>query len=383
MIDIKEKRDCCGCEACANICPKKCIKMVEDDEGFRYPVVNEEECINCKLCENVCQYMNKIDKKVNEPFPIIYACINKEKDSIKNSSTVGLFYELGKYIIENNGVVVGAVYDINIEVKHEIAYNLEKLETMRSSKYVQSKIGDIYIKIKKLLDNNMFVLFSGTPCQVGGLIKYLGKPYDNLLTVDIICHSVPSPKIFKEYISTIEKTYDSKILDINFRNKKNGWLCPYTEIEFENKNKIFLQPSSSNEWYKMFNSHIIDRPACNNCLYTSVERISDITLGDFWGINKIKPEIDCFNGVGKIFINTEKGKHFFEQVKDKFNIFQMELKDAIRPNLIHPPEVNAKRDKFYKVYKKQGYVKAYKKYVDDKLYLKIKKKIKSFIKGRK
>ena len=383
MIIIKEKKNCCGCEACINICPKKCIKMVEDDEGFRYPIVDKEKCINCKLCEKVCQYINKIDLKEKENYPIIYACTQKNINNIKNSTTIGIFYELGKKVIEDNGIVVGATYDKDMHVQHKIASDLKTLDEMRGSKYVQSEINDIYKKIHNLLNDNKFVLFSGTPCQVGGLIKFLGKQYDNLLTVDIICHSVPSPKIFKDYIKETEKIHNSKITKINFRNKINGWLNPYTEIEFTDGNKTFIQPSSKNEWYRVFTSHIIDRPSCSNCLYTSIKRISDITLGDFWGIDKINPKIDYFYGVGKIFINTEQGRKFFELIRKEYNTYQMTIKDSIRPNLIHPPEVNPKKISFYKEYKRKGFFKAYQKYVNDNIYTKIKRRIIKIIKGRK
>ena len=382
MIEIKDKNNCCGCEACANICPKHCITMVEDEEGFRYPKVDKEKCIDCKLCEKVCQYLNNTKKVTEAGYPLIYACTKKDTDTLKDSTTVAVFYELAKSVVENNGVVVGAIYDENMNVKHVIADNVELLEKMRGSKYVQSELNDIYSKVQQILKTGKLVLFSGTPCQVRGLQLFLDKTYDNLITVDLICHSVPSSKIYRDYIKNTENKYNSKIKDINFRKKINGWLTPYTEIIFENDKIKYLCKSDENEWYKTFISHITTRPSCNNCLYTSIHRVSDLTLGDFWGIDKIRPNIDAYNGVGKIIINTVKGEEIFNNIKDKYNMYTMKIEESMRPNLMHPPEKNPKKDEFYKYYKKNGYKKSYKKFVEENLYKKIKRKVKNIIKGR-
>lgn len=380
MIEIKNKENCCGCEACANICPKHCITMVEDEEGFRYPKVDKEKCINCKLCEKVCQYLSDSKKEIENKYPLIYACTKKD-NYMNNSTTVALFYELAKNVIENNGVVAGAIYDENLKVKHVIAENIECLEKMRGSKYVQSELNDTYKKIEQILKTGKIVLFSGTPCQVRGLQLFLGKSYDNLITIDVICHSVPSPKIYRDYIDNTEKKYNSKIKYINFRTKVDGWLAPYTEIIFEDKDIKYLRRSNENEWYRTFVSHIVTRPSCNNCLYTSIYRISDLTLGDFWGIDKFRPNINVHNGVGKVIINTDKGKEIFEKIIDKYETYSMSIEEAMRPNLMHPPEKHPKKEAFYKFYEKNGYEKAYKKFLKESLYKKVKRKMKRIIKG--
>ena len=373
MIEINKKSNCCGCEACVNICPQKCITMVEDEEGFRYPVIDKEKCINCGLCEKNCQYIEKINKHNNAK---VYACTIKDTINLKHSTTVALFFELSKVVILDGGIVYGAVYDGNMEVKHSVATNINDLEKMRSSKYVQSKIGNIYSDVKKYLNNNKTVLFSGTPCQIAGLYKFLKKDYENLITIDVICHSVPSPKVYKDYIQNIEKKYNSKVTNINFRKKEKGWLNPYTEINFEDNNINYLKPSIQDEWYRIFISHLTTRPSCNNCLYTSIDRVSDITIGDFWGIDKIKPEIKFDNGVGKVFLNTLKGESLFNKVKNIYDIYEMNMKDAIRPNLIHPPEKHPLKDKYFKYYKKYGYTRSYKKFVKENYYKKLLRKIK-------
>lgn len=381
MIEIKDKSNCCGCEACANICPKHCIIMVEDEEGFRYPKVDKEKCIDCKLCEKVCQYLCNNKKETEVGYPLVYACTKNDIDSIKNSTTVAIFYELAKSVIENNGVVVGAIYDEKMNVKHVIAENVELIEKMRGSKYVQSELNGIYSEIQSILKTGKLVLFSGTPCQVRGLQLFLNKTYDNLITVDLICHSVPSPKVYRDYIKNTENKYKSKIKDINFRKKYNGWLIPYTEIIFENSKIKYICKSDKNEWYRIFVSHITTRPSCNNCLYTSIYRISDLTLGDFWGINKIRPNVNYYYGVGKVIINTNRGREAFNKIMDKYNTYTMSVEEALRPNLIHPPKKHPKKNAFYQFYKKHGYEKAYKKFVGDNLYKKIKRKFKNIIKG--
>ena len=380
MIEIKEKDQCCGCEACKNICPKQCITMVEDEEGFRYPHIDKEKCINCGLCERVCQYKNKVTEVKKDIEAEVYSCVIKDKEKLKNSSTCAVFYYLAKSIIDNKGVVYGAKYDENMNVIHSRVEDLKELGKLRGSKYVQSKIGDMYQAVKKDLEDNRKVLFSGTPCQVGGLYKFLGQDDKNLLTVDIICFGVPSPKIFRDYIKITEKKYNSKIIDINFRDKTRGWQNSSTRIKFADDTIKYLKPSNDNKWYRTFISHIITRESCNNCLYTSTDRKADITIGDFWGIENIDKDLDITSGVSKVIVNTEKGKEIFSTILPLYEVKKRKLEDAIRPNLIRPPKKNKNRDDFYKLYNEQGFIKSYNKFVKEKILNKFKRKIKSKIK---
>lgn len=372
MIKIEDKSKCCGCEACFNKCPKDAIKMVEDEEGFRYPVIDKDKCINCGLCEKVCQYINQLDniKTENE----IYALTLK--DIKKNlSTTVAFVYNVSKKFILDGGIVYSAIYNENMEVVHTRISNLQDLEKIRGSKYVQSKINDSLKKIKEDLKDYK-VLFIGTPCQVAGLYKYIGNETEKLYTIDLICYGVPSPKLFKEYVKHIENKFNSKVTNINFRDKTYSWYKPYTRISFKDKSKKYFKKSNDDEWYQIFISHISTRKSCNNCLYTNMYRKSDITVGDFWGIENYKNDIDIKDGVGKLLINTLKGKELFFSVSDDYNYYPMEYESAIRPNLKEPAKENINRKKFFDYYNKNGYYKSYKKYVKVNFYKKIKRKFK-------
>lgn len=381
MIEIKDKNMCCGCEACKNICPQNCIEMLEDEEGFIYPQVDKEKCINCGLCERVCQYKNNVSELKKHKEAEVYSCVIKDKEKLKNSSTCAVFYYLAKSIIDNKGVVYGATYDENMNVIHSRVEELKELEKLRGSKYVQSKIGNMYQSVKKDLDNNRKVLFSGTPCQIGGLYKFLGHDDEKLLTVDIICFGVPSPKIYRDYINITEKKYNSKILDINFRDRTKGWQNSSTKIKFADDAIKYLKPSNDNEWYRIFISHITTRESCNNCLYTSTDRKADITIGDFWGIENIDKDLDTTYGVSKILVNTEKGSKLFSTILPLYDVKKRKMKDAIRPNLVRPPKKNKNRDEFFQTYNAQGFIKAYNKFVKEKFLNRVKIKIKGKIKG--
>lgn len=290
---------------------------------------------------------------------------------------------MAKSIIDNKGVVYGATYDENMNVIHSRVEELKELEKLRGSKYVQSKIGNMYQSVKKDLDNNRKVLFSGTPCQIGGLYNFLGHDDEKLLTVDIICFGVPSPKIYRDYINITEKKYNSKILDINFRDRTKGWQNSSTKIKFADDAIKYLKPSNDNEWYRIFISHITTRESCNNCLYTSTDRKADITIGDFRGIENIDKDLDTTYGVSKILVNTEKGSKLFSTILPLYDVKKRKMKDAIRPNLVRPPKKNKNknRDEFFQTYNVQGFIKAYNKFVKEKFLnrVKIRGKIKAFI----
>lgn len=226
MINIKDKTQCCGCHACYNVCPKNVIEMIEDDKGFKYPKINEDDCISCNLCEKVCPVLKKVEVKNN---PASYACYNKNEEVRKNSSSGGIFTLLAECILEKNGVIYGASFNNEWLVEHIRIDNKDDLYKLRTSKYLQSNINDTYKRAKRDLDDNKLVLFTGTPCQVNGFISYLrGKTYNNLYTQDIICHGVPSPKVWKKYLEYREKLDGNRPMQINFRQKDEGWnLCKH------------------------------------------------------------------------------------------------------------------------------------------------------------
>lgn len=331
MIKIKNKSECSGCHACANICPKQCITMVENEEGFMHPVVDTDICIECELCNKVCHMQNSL-KRVNTPFA--YACYNLN-DKVRNSSSSGgMFTLFAERILELGGVVFGAAFDKNLEVKHITVDNKEDLQKLRSSKYMQSIIGDTYKQAKEILESGRVVLFSGTPCQISGLKLYLGKKYDNLYTQDIICHGVVSSKVWKKYLNYLEKKHGSSVDNStypSFRNKTYGWSNYSVKIHFQN-DIIHNEKHEKDLFMRVYLSNKLLRSSCYKCRCKSLSRESDITLADFWGVNKVMPEIYDDKGISLILVNTDAGKALFEDIKDKCVFKETDLRKAIKYN---------------------------------------------------
>ena len=294
MINIKDKSKCCGCSACMNKCPKDAITMVEDEYGFKYPQVDMEKCINCGLCEKVCPYNNEYDKKQVFEKSIAYGGWNTDENIRAISTSGGVFTSIAKYIIEKNGVVCGAIYDKELNVVHDIVDNLDDLKKMNGSKYVQSDMKDNFRKIKEKLEKGVYVLFSGTPCQVSGLNSFLGKEYDNLYTCDIVCHGVPSPKVFEKYKKELEKENNSKLVNLNFRDKVSGWQGYSLSTKFDN-NKSFSINAQKTSYMKAFLSDIDLRESCPTCKFAKLPRYADFTLGDFWGVDESYPDLNPDN----------------------------------------------------------------------------------------
>lgn len=333
MIQIKDKKDCCGCHACSNACPKQCITMQGDEEGFLYPIVDKETCIDCGLCEKVCPVINQSEPR--KPLHV-YAAKNNNEEIRMQSSSGGIFTLLAEAIINEGGVVFGAKFDKDWNVVHDFTETIEGIAAFRGSKYVQSTIGNTYSQAKNFLQAGRKVLFSGTPCQIAGLKKYLRKEYENLLTVDIICHGVPSPKVWNMYlketcskllmtmpdeknqsVSPIGETYKSCIEAISFRSKITGWkkysfLLKLNFPTCDGKNTgIFAETLDKNAFMRAFLSDTILRPSCYTCPAKQGKGHSDITIADFWGINNIDPSFDDDKGCGAIFLNTEKGTNAY------------------------------------------------------------------------
>lgn len=313
MID---KKDCCGCTACVHICPLKCIEMKEDKEGFLYPITDNEKCIHCNKCEDVCPIINLKNENSETKTFIGY---NKNEEIIKLSSSGGIFSLAAEWVLKENGVVFGAAFDENFEVCHFSVETMEELSKLRGSKYVQSRLGDAYPKVQQYLENNRKVLFSGTACQIAGLKNYLNKDYENLYTVDVLCHGVPSPKIWKMYLEDKKEQYDAQIEKIEFRNKENGWRNYSINIEFDN-NQRYSVTSNDDKYMQMFIGNIDLRPSCHNCRFKDFPRISDMTIGDSWGIEKYMPDMDDDRGTSVIFTYSAKGKEMLKEVRESLNL---------------------------------------------------------------
>ena len=281
MIDIQEKNKCCGCHACYNKCPKNAIEMIEDEKGFKYPKINNEKCINCGLCDKVCPIINN-PKIQNEPKA--YACINKDEKIRMQSTSGGIFTLLATVIINKGGVVFGASFNNDFKVIHTYTETIEELEKFRGSKYLQSDINNSYKKAKDFLDNDRFVLFTGTPCQIEGFKSFLGKEYEKLYLQDIICHGVPSPKVWDEYKKYRENKAGAKLKGMSFRSKYGTtWGKYHVNMKFEN-DKNYDMFHNDDVYMKAFLNHLSLRESCTDCKFKKKNRLSDITLADFWGI---------------------------------------------------------------------------------------------------
>lgn len=327
MKEVINKNKCCGCHACYNICLKNAISMVEDELGFKYPVIDQKKCIDCGMCKNVCPALNS---KEEEKDVKAYAAYNKNIDERINSSSGGIFILLAKEIIKRKGVVFGASFDKDFNVRHTYVEKEKDLKQFMGSKYTQSSIGDSYKKVKEFLDKNRYVLFSGTPCQIEGLKSYLKKDYDKLYTQDIVCHGVPSPKAWQKYLEYQKEKNNDSIKEVSFRSKDNGWASYKMNIKFNNKE--YKVDHSKDIYMKSFLSNICLRDSCYNCSFKKKYRNSDITLADYWGINKVHPEMDDKKGTSLVVVNSKKGKELFELIKNDIIYIETDLDIAIKNN---------------------------------------------------
>ncbi len=327
-MELNVSKNCNGCTACVNICPQRCIEMKTDEEGFLYPIVEKDKCIKCGLCKKVCS----IDVKAKRSEILsTYAAVNFNLDTRMRSSSGGVFALLAEKIISENGVVFGAVLAEDCKsVKHSIAHNRRELEKMFGSKYVQSDLGNVYSQVKEQLSEGKKVLFSGTPCQINGLHMFLRCEYENLLLVDIICHGVPSPALWSKYISYIEKRYHSVVKNVNFRSKKYGWQDFGIKRIDENNRELFIS-KNEDPYMQMFLKNYCLRQSCYHCS-AKEQRYSDITIGDFWGIENVFPEMNDGKGASAVIVRTEKGRNIFEQVASKMQIKETEYQTIVQFN---------------------------------------------------
>lgn len=371
-----EVEKCFGCMACYNICPVNAIMVVEDEEGFLRPKIKEDKCIRCKKCTSVCAAIKNVERE-NETFEQeTYACWNKDKDIRRNSTSGGLFTVMANNILNQDGVVFGASFDNEFNVVHSFADNIDDIVKFRGSKYVQSNIGTTYRKTRVFLDEGRQVLFTGTPCQIAGLYKFLGKEYYNLYTCDLICHGVPSPKVYKSYIGYMENKYKSKIKSVNFRYKEPGWMVFSMKIEFES-GKVYVKSTLDDNYIRGFLRELFLRPSCHSCAYTNTDRKGDITIADFWGYESTnEKDIDDDKGISLAIINTENGKRMFEVCKNDLAYFKKDIDEAIRGNRClsscFPP--SPKREEFWEDYNSRPYKYVIKKYMYPEVPIKTKVK---------
>lgn len=356
----KEEKDCTGCTACYSACPKGAITMKQDEKGFKYPLIDKNKCIDCGICQKICPIKNS-QKKLPEEQEV-YAAKHKNMNNRLKCSSGGVFGELAKYVIEQKGCVFGAAFDEEKKVKHIKIEEVNQIELLKTSKYVQSDINNTYEQAKKELLCDRYVLYSGTPCQIAGLLSALSNiNKEKLLTCDVVCHGVPSPQVLNDYKDILEKRYNSKIKNINFRYKNENGTQNFL-IEFENEKK-YIEKCSVDTYYKLFSKNFTLRESCFECKFSNMNRISDITLGDFWGIQNSIDNFDDKKGVSLVILNTSKGKEVFEKLKKNFDVVKSNVTDCLQPNLVKPTEMPKDYNKFWKDYMRKSYNKTAKKYM--------------------
>lgn len=331
MISVEQmiqenKANCVGCYGCYNACPKEAIVMEEDEEGFRYPIVQQEKCIQCEACSRVCPVIHSIPD-AKEQMPYTYAAINEDWNIRRESSSGGIFHLLANYVLKQGGVVYGAGFNDQWEVEHQVAENLTELAKLYMSKYVQSRIEDTYYKVEKNLESGRQALFVGTPCQCVALKCYLKKEYNNLILVDFICHGVPSPKVWRRYRTW--RTKGKEIERISFRNK-------------------YLAEDLNHDLYlKGFLQNLYLRPSCHQCKFCHKNRPTDLTLADFWGVQDVLPEMYDGKGTSLVFIHSAKGKELFESLPAKKMKTEFDRAIQYNPSMVRPSIPSKNRQRFF------------------------------------
>ena len=353
MITITDKHNCCGCSACVQSCPQQCISFYEDNKGFRYPLANRELCIDCGLCEKVCPMLNR--NKAVEP-QLVCAAVNPLEAVRLQSSSGGLFTMLAEKILSENGVVFGARFNDKWEVVHDYvdgSAQSQLLESFRGSKYSQSFIGNTYKQTRDFLEIDRKVLFSGTGCQIAGLKSFLRKEYDNLITIEIACHGVPSPLVWREYIKMVSN--GKQLRNINFRDKRNGWNKYGFSFKDTQGEELIFEPAISNDFMLCFLRDLSVRPSCGNCPFKAGASGSDILIGDFWGIESMYPVIYDDKGCSLVIANTTIGKQLFESLGCKYLETTYEEAYRYNPCIIRAFQESRYAPIFWYNFKKEGF----------------------------
>lgn len=379
MIHIQNPKDCCGCTACTSICAHDAITMEPDALGFLYPKVDESKCIDCGLCEKVCQFNDHYDTSLNLPQPDVYGARHKNLQEVETSRSGAAFIAISDWILAHGGVVYGVGYTDHFRVVHKRATTKEERNEFKGSKYVQSDLTDVFRQVKKDLKEGRIVLFSGTPCQTSGINAYVGRRLrENLYLVDIICHGVPSPYVWRDFIAYLEKEQGEEIVWVNFRDKQQfGWAAHHETFKFKNKKEKTWFP-------KTFYQYIMFRHSCGNCHFCNTKRPSDITIADFWRWEKTNPEFNKDDkGVSLLLINTDKGRILWNLIKSDMDYFPAELQKVMQKNLHNPSKIHPKRMKFEMDYAKKGFEYVYHHHYYDKPFImRIYTKLKNIIKIR-
>lgn len=376
---MTEKNECCGCSACYSICPRRCITMRADAEGFLYPEINKANCIQCGLCEKVCPENNKYEISHNQKCYVVRA---RDTNILYNSTSGGFFTPLAEYILQQNGVVCGAGYSRQFDIEHQIIFNKAELNGLRGSKYVQSDLKDCFLKIREFLKQERLVLFCGTPCQIQGLKKFLQiNNMKKLITVDMVCKGVASPKLWKSYLDYQENVHQSQVCNINFRKKNRGYHSPDMELKFINGD--IYSKSGTDYFMRCYTKEICSRPSCYHCSFKGMERCSDFTIFDAWSMEKIVGNLkDDDRGYTNLIIHSDKGKKLFQQIQDKYYIHSVDIKRAALYDgimITHQPAVHKRRMEFFQILNKDGLEKSISMCIPVLWQEKVKERAKGFL----
>ncbi len=401
MIEIVNKQNCCGCTACASICPRQCITMKSDDEGFMYPSIDKAKCIDCHLCKEKCPVLGRkkisalpgvdkaeINRKAVEEakyIPSTYVCFLKDDKIREKSTSGGMFTALAQHVLKQGGIVCGVVLDKNQNVLHTFADNENTLEKMRGSKYVQSNQVGIYQKVEEALKQGTTVLYSGTPCQIAGLKSYLGSDYEKLITVDIICHGVGSPLYWEKYVQYVYEKMNSKVKEVRFREKTYGYNSACMAVYFEN-GKSSHKGHDDDLYWTAFSKNYIYRPSCYACAFKSINHMADFTIGDFWNSTKLSEKFKTANGCSLVLCHSNVAIEIIKKIGSTIEAQPIDLIDALNINgghqasmLVACPSIPTKRKEWFDDMQKLSPQELVKKYIPIRMKGKIKSRIKPLL----
>jgi len=370
MINIQNKADCCGCNACGDACPKQAITFKTDNEGFWYPEVDTVKCTNCGLCESVCPIIHVKELKKNDlPQSICYAAEHKNLEVVFDSTSGGIFSALADIMYKGGGYVGGAVFNDDFSVRQYISNDKADLPRLRSSKYLQSRLDGFYVQVRDLLKKGEKVLVCGSPCQMAALRAFLRKDYDNLIIVDYICRGINSPKVWRKYLDSYEERYGSKVVYCKAKSKEYGWRNLTQKVILANGKAYYETKDQSNFTKGYLQTGVYCRPSCYDCKFKGYPRIADITLADFWGIEKVNKSMEKNLGTSLVMINSKKGESYFELVKKRINYIEVPFNSIEAGNRslnlsINAPKVD--RNDFFADLDRMSFLQIADKYIKNK-----------------
>lgn len=375
MLQIKSKADCCGCGSCMNVCPKQCISMEADEEGFLYPVIDKDYCIDCGLCEKVCPICHVTTDK---PFEQTAYLVQIKDEAVRRESTAGgAFTAIAEYILQIGGVVFGAAYDEQFNVVHAVATSSSELARFRNSKYVQSDIGKTFQDAEKILKQGKYVCYSGTPCQIEGLKQYLRIDYENLITVDVVCHAVPSPLIWHKYLEKQKQKYGNNLMNILFRDKHYGYKYSTMTIKGADGDEVYAYGIDTDPMLRAFFSNICDRPSCYDCKFKKRYRVSDFTIWDCYSVEKFDKSLDDDKGTTRLLVHSQKGQDIFEKIKSRIRFVEVlpdDLTEGVK-EMFQSVSDNSMRQDFFRDANRMPGKELFEKYFPETMKVKMERTI--------